>query len=360
MVKKLIRLLSALLSILIVFCTASCAKQTGSYRGYYFNTSVTAFLGDKPLSNDAKTKLDDLFSSLQKEFDPNDQNSLIYQFNNADQGAVFNLSAQATAVFELAKECYTLTGGLFNPAIYPLVELWQFAPNYPVINFYPPTDSQIQAVLPLVDFDSVVLDSNAQTITKTKAGVKIDFGGILKGYASQLALDVLKEENHTSGYVSIGSSSLQLLNSNALDVRHPRSNTLPRVITVNTKTYNNLSVSSSGDYEKVYAVNGKTYSHIINPSTGKPTTTNVVSVTMLGVDGSVADALTTACCLLDHNPQDKNSSLLISFLKQLITLYPNCMVYAIYDDGESKQIITNKLKDVDFTLHDAEYTIVNF
>ncbi len=358
--KKVVSLIIAIACLLFSLCLSACSPTTDGFSASYFNTHIYVQSVDKTISQTTKNKLNNLFSQLELEFDISDENSFVYKFNHAPNGSTFNLSDHGVAVFKKAIECHGFTNGLFNPAVFPLVELWQFAPDYPAINFQPPSNEKIEQTLTLVDFESVSFDENAKTVTKTKDNVKLDFGGILKGYASDLAMQILLDDGHQKGYVNIGTSSINILQCDKLDVRHPRQTMdTPIIFSINTANLNNISVSSSGDYEKVYTVDNKSYCHIINPYNGIPANTGVQSVTLLGVDGITLDAISTAACLLTHSPENISNSELVSFLNKTQSTYPNTIIFAVFDDGNVKQIITNQTANKDFVLHDNAYSIVN-
>ncbi|MBQ9734597.1 MAG: FAD:protein FMN transferase [Clostridia bacterium] len=359
--KKIGIILSLILISLSTFLFISCADGGSSLDCYYFKTGIHIETHDFNMSDDTQTKLKNLFSSLEKEFDINDSKSTVYAFNNANVGDVFNLSTHGRNVLLSSKNLYSFTDGLFDPSVYPLVELWQFTKNYPVSEFNLPTDTQISTAINNVDFESAVFDQDLKTLTKTKDGVKLDFGGIVKGYAADKAAKILKSAGHESGYISIGGSSLYLLSVESLGIIHPKKATDGiSILSVKLNGKKNLSVSTSGDYEKFYERDGKIYSHLINPKTGYTADTNVCSVTVIGADGAFSDAVTTAACLINHLPNDLENSPLQAFLLKILSEYPAASIYAIYDDGENKQVITNQKQGENFTLLDTEYNVVNF
>ncbi len=359
--KKFFCKLTILLSVIFTLCGASCSVNSGDFLDlYYFNTVIRIESHDKTISNTTKEKLKSMFSSLQNEFDCKDTSSFTYAFNNAKKDQTFTLSSDGMTIIQKAKDSYVFSQNKFDPSIYPLVELWQFAPTYPTLNFTVPDNQSILSALDKLDFDSVSLDQTAKTVTKLNADVKLDFGGIVKGYSADRACQILVEDGHTLGYVNVGGSSLNILSCKTLSVRHPRpTEKVTSIITINLGEKKNLSVSTSGDYEKTYSSNGKTYCHIIDTKTGAPINTNVASVTLIGVDGATADALTTAACTFNHDYNDVEKSDLIKFLRKILTNYNGCSVYAVYDNGNVRQLITNEKKDENFTLLDNNYDIVN-
>jgi thiamine biosynthesis lipoprotein len=330
-----------------------CSNGGDSADFYYFNTQVTVEVYSGSLIDQTKSQIDRYLKELDKAYRIADQNSVSYKFNNLAVGESFELPQGAKEVFEDCLNYYSVTQGAFNPAVYPLVELWQFSPNYPVENFRLPTQSEIAQIV-----DSGVLDYSScftiqdNVITKL-TDAKIDFGGIIKGYAVDHVAKILKNNGHSDGYVNAGGSSLRLLNVDSLGIIHPRKN--GQLLSVNTSLAN-VSVSTSGDYQKYYELEGKRYSHIIDSKNGKPCDTGVQSATIICPSGSYADAMSTALCLCEYS--DSNSKL-IKLCQNVLQTYPSAMIFVAVQKGEQKMLITNKTENADFTLFDQSYQIVN-
>ena len=340
----------------ILFSTA-CSTKGCAVDFVYFNTVIHVETHGSTISNQTEKDLENLFSSLEREFSCSNQSSYTYAINSAGANLPTKVNQRYATVFSLAKEYHDFTNGLFNPAIYPLVKLWQFN-DYPVKDFVLPTENQITALTNgALDFDGFSLNANDLSITKTNERLSLDFGGILKGYATDLASQILLDAGHTKGYISVGGSSLFILGVESLGIRHPRAtadNSL--IISVNLDSAKNIPVSTSGDYEKYYILDGKNYNHILHSQTGYPTDTGVISATITGVSGAFGDAITTAMCLMSHQNSSTNSNLIL-FMKKIIAQNANCGIYAVYLNGESKEIITNKKQGEDFTLLDESYLI---
>ncbi len=354
--KKLSILLSLILTFILAFSGVACGgSQILSLTA--FSTTVRIEAHDKKISSQTNNKLIELFSSLEQEFDKDSFGSITYNLNNAGANEKIELTQTQKEVLTLSKEYYQFSKN-FNPAIYPLVKLWGFDNFSLVVDFVKPQDQKIQEILAkgLTDYDQVQLQENY--FCKTNAEVKIDLGGIVKGYAVDKALQIMLDDGHTSGYINVGNSSMALLSVNSLNISHPRK-TGESILSVDAKNLTNVTLSTSGDYERYFEYDGKRYSHIIDPRTGYPIETGIASATVIGGTGAFSDALTTALCICQHNPKDFSSSELVSLIKKITLTYPESQIYVVYEKDGAKQVITNEKQGENFTLLDDEYTVIN-
>lgn len=360
--KRLCKLVALIFALIFSFNFGACASAGGSIDMHYFNTNVHLETHGTPLDRATVFAVKSMFDRLQDEFDSKLEQSLIAKFNASNAGQSFSLSSDAVKVLSLAKHSYDFSGGLFDPTVFPLVKLWQFAPDYPVINFAVPSEEDINSARQAVNFESVFFDDINGTLTKTSSNTELDFGGILKGYAADEAAKIVQEFGHNAGYINVGGSSLNLFNVSSLSIRHPRANAeIPNILSINTGEMPFASVSTSGDYEKYYIAQNVLYPHLINPKTGYPSNTGVASVTVIGTgfNGAFLDAITTAACLKEHVFNDGESDL-VAFLEKIEAEVDGAMIFAIFCSGDQKEIITNQKKDENFTLFDNDYSILNF
>ncbi|MBQ9756497.1 MAG: FAD:protein FMN transferase [Clostridia bacterium] len=356
--KKLWIFISLIFILVLSLPLFACKNQGSSISFSCFNTSVYIQTQDKTVDNKTETKLKTVFSNLDDEFSATKENSFTSRFNALKVGESISITQTEKTVIKLCKDYFEFTSGKFSPALRRLTELWGFDDKWKI--FTPPEDQQIQELLgDLTDFNGVVLDEQNNKVQKVK-DVKLDFGGVLKGYACQLALDILKDAGVKKGYVNVGSSSLSIMNAKELGVRHPRANDdTPLILTVKTARLVNVGVSTSGDYENKRSFNGKTYSHIIDPNTGKPSETGVASATLICSDPTFSDAVTTALCLETHTPDDVENSPLVALMKKIENRFNDAFLFVCYIDGNVKQLITNKKQGENFTLHDTDFSVVN-
>ena len=354
--KKFSKLFLILLSIILAFNSLSCGFRGDSFSVTAFGSPAYVEVYDKPLTEEVKTKIKDTLSALELEFSVNIDGSTV---KNINENIDFTLSPSAKDVIEKSQTYYEFSNQKFNPAVYPLNKLWHFAKGTEVEKeqFSPPTDEELNTILNSGVLDYSALTINGDKVQKSNPNVEIDFGGMLKGYASQIVMDILLDNGYSSGYVSLGTSSISLLSVEKLSLRHPQ-NANKLILELNCKEQQKTSVSTSGNYEKYYEYDGKVYSHILDTSTGKPYDNKILSATILSKDSAFADAMTTALCLCEHNVGQTDSQL-TAFMKKIIEFDSSASIYVVYGDGQNKQIITNKKQGKDFALLDNSFSIVN-
>ena len=342
----------------VIIPFSACFMRGGEEKHYtaFNGTPVTVQARNKSVSATADENIRALLSDLNAEFSATVNGSTVFKINNADAGEKTEVSERFISIAEECKDLYEFTGGKFDPSVYPLTLLWQFAPNFPVPDFTLPNAEKISETKAIVGYDKFDFTLGA---VKTLADAKLDFGGALKGYAADKIAEILKADGVTEGFISVGGSSIYILATDALSITHPREDK-EYILSVKIKE-TNLSVSTSGDYEKVYALNGKYYSHIIDPETGCPAESGVASVTIIGKNGLKLDALTTATCVYKHDFVSPENGDLYKFIKKIINSqeFSGAQVFAVCAGENKKQILTNKKQGEDFTLRDSSYEVIS-
>ena len=142
-----------------------------------------------------------------------------------------------------------------------------------------------------------------------------------------------------------------------LSLRHPEKNT-GILLEIKAKDLKNVSVSTSGNYEKFYEYDGVRYSHIINSETGYPYSTGIVSATILGDEGAFLDAMTTALCNCEFDIENILNNQLTDFMKKILQKEQSSSIYAVYSKNDNKYLITNKEQGIDYTLLDDNYIVI--
>lgn len=211
---------------------------------------------------------------------------------NARAGDV-RLSEDTSALLERALEVCRETGGLFDPTIYPLMTLWGFHTDHPHV----PAQEQIDALLPLVDGQDLMLEGGALSLGE---GQSVDLGGIAKGFASARVMEIFQKHGVSSGMVSLG-GNVQTLGAKPdgrlwrIGVRNPKGSAGSYLGVLSVK---DRAVITSGGYERFFEEGGQTYIHILDPRTGYPARSDLASATVVSADGTLADGLSTALYIM--------------------------------------------------------------
>ena len=168
-----------------------------------------------------------------------------------------------------------------------------------------PDDTTVANLLPAIDYRHVIADPERRTVRFTQAGVRIDLGGIAKGYAVDRCSELLRARGIVHATVSAGGDSRMIGSRNVdataqtqarpwmVGVRDPRRDgEFAAVIPLLDS-----AVSTSGDYERYFDADGKRFHHIIDPDTGR-SANGVRSATIIGPDATTTDALSTSVFVL--------------------------------------------------------------
>ncbi|MGB4587738.1 MAG: FAD:protein FMN transferase [Clostridiaceae bacterium] len=201
------------------------------------------------------------------------------------------ISNETYEVLSYALTLSEITQGLFDITVAPLIDLWDYKHSFRV-----PFKFKIQRNLHKINYHELILNPDDKTAFLRRSGQAIDLGGIGKGYASDRCIKLFKQYGVTSAYVSIGGnvSTLGIKPDESLwsvGIRHPRfEGCLIGAVKVSGK-----SVVTSGDYERYFVDRkGNRWHHILNPTTGYPARSGLVSVTVVNESAMTADALSTA------------------------------------------------------------------
>jgi thiamine biosynthesis lipoprotein len=225
-----------------------------------------------------------------------DADSEISKLNATGTGT---LSAESAAMVEMALELYENTDAAFDVTVYPLMELWGFTTG----QFAVPDANTLAQLLNKTGSDQLSYDSDTNLLTLGESQ-GIDLGGIAKGYTSARLMEIFQEYELVSGVISLG-GNVQLYGAKPdgslwrVGIQDPfaadEGSTMMGVLTAQDQ-----AVITSGAYERYFVdeTTGQTYHHILDPKTGYPAQSGLVSVTIVSADGMLADGLSTACYVM--------------------------------------------------------------
>lgn len=303
-----------------------------------------------------------LLDEIEKSISATDKNSYISKFNAAPAGSKVALNKHAYTVLSLALAAYKFTEGYYNPAVYYSVLAYEHGfdkKNGEEITL--PKDSVIQGYKNLSQhFDKLkLIEENGQyfavkpTQTETIEGVehtlKVDLGGIGKGYAVDLVDALFDKYGFENGNFNFGTSSLSCKKTSKGEA-YPVKMTDPR----STYTYyfqttmQNTTLSTGGDYRKFFIKDGVRYCHIIDPFTGKPVQTGITTATVIGGNAAENDAYTTAIMAMGKERA-------VQFINQ--KLLEKRVVFSVEENG-AYGVITN-MRAEEYTILKSNYTLLN-
>lgn len=236
--------------------------------------------------------------ALMSDYDPNSEIGLV---NRRAYTEPVQVSAETFGVLKEAIRFSELSGGAFDVTIGPLKDLWHTAELTDVL----PTDEAIAEARSKVGYEKLVLDDAARTVRFTAEGMKIDLGGIAKGYGIDASVEAMKEQGAVGGIVDIGGDVRCFgrpprgqdtwrvgIQNPAAASGEPGADQILLVLKIRDR-----AVTTSGDYRRFTVVKGQKQSHIMDTRSGKGAD-QLVSVTIIAREAMTADALATAVNVL--------------------------------------------------------------
>ena len=262
-------------------CAAAPKAQTASFLAMDTAMDLTIYGGA-----DLPGQVQGLIADLEGQLSVTDPDSQIYAVNARGSGT---LTDRADTLMGQALDLCRRTGGALDLSIYPIVRAWGFTTG----SYQVPDEAEIQALLPLVDYRKIQYDAATGTVTLPE-GMEIDLGSVAKGYAGQLAAQMLREHGVQSALLNLG-GNVQTVGTKPdgspwqIGIKDPQGEDAMMVLSVEDQ-----AVVTSGGYERYFEQDGQTYWHIMDPSTGHPADSGLISVTIVGDEGVVCDGLSTA------------------------------------------------------------------
>ena len=208
-----------------------------------------------------------------------------------------HISTELFDLIERAIKVSKLTDGAFDLTFNSSDDIWNFDQRIMDV----PDSNVVAASVRKIDYRKIILNRNNQTAFLELKGMKIGFGAIGKGYAANRAKKIMTDHGIESGMVNAGGDVISWGHMAGGDpwqigIADP-SKEKKYIAWLNIS---DLSVVTSGNYEKFVTINGRKYGHIINPKTGWPVE-GIQSVTLVSPDAELSDALSTSVFVLGVN-----------------------------------------------------------
>ncbi|NLK26855.1 MAG: FAD:protein FMN transferase [Clostridiales bacterium] len=261
---------------------------------FLLDTFVTIQIYDKQEEAILEGSMD-VIRKYEKIYSRTDEDSELYQLNHgalASKGQ--QVSEELADLLKYSMKYSNLSEGAFDLSIAPVSSLWNFKASNPVL----PSEESIKEALSYVNYKDIKIEGNK--ITFAKEGMAIDLGAIAKGYIADRVKDYLLGEGVKSAMINLGGNVLCVGNKPDgspfnVGIQMPYAD---RNETIAVMEISDLSVVSSGIYERYFSLDGVSYHHILNPKTGYPYDSNLISVTIISPYSVDGDGLSTSAFAL--------------------------------------------------------------
>lgn len=281
------RWISGVLAVMLL-ALSGCATETEPVEASLF--AMNTYMTFTAYGENAQAALDEsveLIHTMESLWSVTDENSEIYRANHSS-GQTVSISEETAELISFALEMAEKTAGALNPTIYPVLTAWGFTTDSKQV----PAPEQIAELLQNVGYSRIRLEGTSLTVPE---GMELDLGAVGKGYSADLVTEVLKEHNIESAIISLG-GNIQAVGSRPdgsdwrIGIRAPWEDGNLGVLEIS-----DAAVVTSGGYENYFEdEEGNIYWHILDPSTGSPANSGLQAVTIIGKEGRLCDALSTA------------------------------------------------------------------
>lgn len=313
-----------LLVTVLIIPQLGCKSQQNNYQGvtktgFYMDTvcqiTIYSMTGTEDMGQEEQeqkalsviTGAFKLCDEYEKRLSKTIEGSEIYRINHA-AGEAVEVDETTIEVIEKGMEYGRISGGNFDITIGQVTDLWDFHEQDEAgeKTGQVPDKNEIEQAVSHVDYEQIIIQGNTVRLADPQA--EIDLGGIAKGYVADRVGDYMEEQGVTSAVISlggnivvIGEKGVSMTDSQGNDfsigIRDPQSDSgdLAGVLRCSDKT-----VVTSGTYERYFEADGIRYHHILDPETGYPFDTDVLSVTIIADKGRSVDCdgLSTTCLTL--------------------------------------------------------------
>lgn len=311
-----------MIAVTVILTSCTPVQEPYSKTEFYLGTVVTIIIYDKnaeELMDGAMLEIERLENLLSGNIEDSD----ISKINSAAGIEAVEVSAETHEVITKGIEYHETSNGLFDISIGPLVDLWGIGTT----NARVPTQDEINIAMDNIDIDAIV--SDGKRVILLNEDMKIDLGGIAKGYIADRVAEYLKKNGCDGAIINLGGNVLTVGEKPdgtkwRIGIQNPfeATGTYIRVVEVEE-----MSVVTSGSYERFFVEDGITYHHILDPNTGYPVETDIAGVSIISSRSVDGDGLSTTVFAMGY---EKGISLieLISGVECIIILKDGNIQYS--------------------------------
>ncbi len=290
-------------------------------------------ISQRVYGNNGQTAVDEAASKIEyldKLLTFNDTQGDIYKLNQNAGIKGVELDPVTVEIIRKAQQVSAMSQGAFDVTVGPLVKAWGIGTDAERV----PTQEELNMLLPFINYKDINIDSNVVSIKKK--GQMVDLGGIAKGYAGDAVVDVYEKHGINSAFINLGGNVVTVGSKPdgspwKVGIRNPRpageGGADLGIVKVTDK-----AVVTAGDDQRYFIGNGQRYHHILDPATGYPAKSDLMSVTLITDSSLDADALDTAVFILGLEKG-----------RELIRQFGG--VEAVFVTTDKKVYVTEGLKD---------------
>lgn len=299
------------IGVLLLALASGCQKPLYQETQFIMGTFVEVKSSDVR----ASAIVFDEFKKLEAIFNLFDRGSELSRLNDTQKAVV---SEPLFDIIQQAQGFYRLTDGAFDITVGPASVLWKKAIASKIL---PGPDAVAQA-LSLAGSDFIYLDAKTREVALLKSGMRIDLGGIAKGFALDRAVRKLKDARIDSALINAGGNIYCLGRNHRAPWRVGIQDPFREGKVLDELVLADRAVATAGDYQQYVEINGRRYSHIVDPKTGYPAQSGIVSATIIADNATASDVLSTACVVLGLEKSRK-----------LLSRFPEMKAILIANDG---------------------------
>ena len=333
-----------LTSILIIALNGCSPAQVHpvSKSGFVLDTACTMTLYDKAPA-DTLDKAFAILDHVNTTMTIDSKQSELINVNDAAGEHAVQVDPELYAVIKDGLHFSRLSSGAFDITVGPLVKLWGIGTGGDSV----PPEAKIKQALSLIGYRHVVLNDADHSVFLEHRGMMIDLGGIAKGYAGDEVQAFLEKVGVHHALIDLGGNIVAMGSKPdgspwRVGIQDPD---LARGSYIGVVSVTNKSVVSSGQYERFLTYKGKNYGHILSTTNGFPIDNGITSTTIIAVNGTEADALSTSVFALG-----------VQKGLALVNSLPG--VEAIILTADKQVYLSNGMKDA-FKITDAAYSMAS-
>lgn len=304
--KVILILISILLvSVFLGGCKKEEDKEPLSKTDFMMDTVMTIKLYDEK-NEEILDKAFQRIKEIEGKMSTTIEDSDVSKINKNAGKTPVKVDDEVYKVLVRAKYFAELTDGAYEPTIGPLVDLWDIRNEGKNNKHDIPSKEDIEKALNKVDYKKLELLEDNKVFLKEE-GMRLDLGGIAKGYAADEIKRILKENGVNSAIVDLG-GNIYAVGSKAQDeywkigIQNPKGQ---RGSYAGIMEVKDSSVVTSGDYERYVEVDGKKYHHIIDSKTGYPSDNELSAISIIAKSSTDSDALSTALFVLGREKSEE-------------------------------------------------------